>query len=124
MDIVLYFIRDKIVGVHYTMYIFVCLFFMFSIIGYLFKQKYAALELKLTTKKDKEKITDDKKNIVKQAVPVNNQANKVVLGQIPSTNIKEIPKEQVEIINAVEPTINTNQQTNVVNTNQIPEIKQ
>lgn len=47
MEIILYFFRDTISGVHYFIYAFVCLFLMFSIIGYLFKQKYAKLEIKL-----------------------------------------------------------------------------
>ena len=47
MEIILYFFRDTISGVHYFIYAFVCLFLMFSIIGYLFKQKYAKVEIKL-----------------------------------------------------------------------------
>ena len=31
MDVILYFFRDKIVGIHYFIYAFVCLFLMFSI---------------------------------------------------------------------------------------------
>lgn len=51
MNGILYFFRDKITGIHYIMYAFVCFFLMFSIIGYLFKQKYAKLEIKLNTSK-------------------------------------------------------------------------
>lgn len=47
MEIILYFFRDTISGVHYFIYAFVCLFLMFSIVGYLFKQKYAKVEIKL-----------------------------------------------------------------------------
>ena len=47
MEIILYFFRDTISGIHYFIYAFVCLFLMFSIIGYLFKQKYAKVEIKL-----------------------------------------------------------------------------
>lgn len=49
MDIILYFFRDEISGMYYFIYAFLCLFFMFAIIGYLFKQKYGKLEIKLNT---------------------------------------------------------------------------
>ena len=58
MDSFLYFIRDNLVGIHYFIYAFALLFFMFSIIGYLFKQKYAVYEIKLNTSQGK---VDDKK---------------------------------------------------------------
>lgn len=59
MDSFLYFIRDNLVGIHYFIYAFALLFFMFSIIGYLFKQKYAVYEIKLNTSQGK---VDDKKD--------------------------------------------------------------
>ena len=51
MEVILYFFRDKITGIHYIMYAFGCYFLMFSIIGYLFKQKYLKVEVKLNTSK-------------------------------------------------------------------------
>ena len=53
MDIILYYIRDNIVSVHYFIYAFVCLFLMFSIIGYLFKQKYAKLTINVSSSQQK-----------------------------------------------------------------------
>jgi len=53
MEDFLYFIRDKLVGLHYFIYAFALLFFMFAIIGYLFKQKYAKYDIKLNTKTKK-----------------------------------------------------------------------
>lgn len=62
MDIILYYIRDHLVGTHYFIYAFILLFFMFSIIGYLFKQKYAKFDIKLATSQDSaKKIKKDKK---------------------------------------------------------------
>ena len=49
MEEFLYFIRDKLVGLHYFIYSFILLFFMFAIIGHLFKQKYAKFDIKLNT---------------------------------------------------------------------------
>lgn len=64
MDSFLYFIRDNLVGIHYFIYAFALLFFMFSIIGYLFKQKYAVYEIKLNTSQGK---VDDKKEEKKKS---------------------------------------------------------
>lgn len=81
MEVILYFFRDSISGIYYVMYAFVCLFLMFSIIGYLFKQKYAKVELKLNSSqpgtkektkkqqldKEKSKEEENKSDIVKTA---------------------------------------------------------
>ena len=61
MNAVLYFFRDTISGTYYFIYCFFCLLLMFSLIGYLFKQKYMKLEVKLNTSQSKieEKIVQD-----------------------------------------------------------------
>ena len=60
MNGILYFFRDKITGIHYLMYAFGCYFLMFSIIGYLFKQKYSKIEIKLGTSKPQVEDSKDK----------------------------------------------------------------
>jgi len=62
MDIILYFFRDKITGTYYFIYAFICLMLMFAIIGYLYKQKYAKVEIKLNTSQPKkeEKVEANK----------------------------------------------------------------
>lgn len=66
MDSFLYYIRDNLVGIHYLLYSFILLFFMFAIIGHLFKQKYAKYEIKLdTSQHHKENIEIDTKKEVK-----------------------------------------------------------
>ena len=61
MEVILYFFRDQIKGTHYFIYAFILSIFMFAIIGYLFKQKYAKLEIKLGTEtKQKSPIVDKK----------------------------------------------------------------
>lgn len=49
MDVIITFFRDQITGIHYFIYAFIGFFFLFAIIGYLFKQKYAKVEIKLNT---------------------------------------------------------------------------
>ena len=56
MDNFLYYIRDNLVGLHYFIYAFILLFFMFAIIGYLFKQKYAKFDIKLNTSQQKTSV--------------------------------------------------------------------
>ena len=134
METILYFFRDSISGVYYFMYAFVCLMLMFSIIGYLFKQKYTRVELKLNssqgqpnleTKNKKEQKIDVKikketvkPNIVQNTsqtinTSINNQSISVQQGsnQINSSSIPQ----QIKIQN-VEPI------KNVINES-IPEIK-
>jgi len=50
MDTVLYYIRDNLVGTHYFIYSFILLVLMFAIIGYLLKQKYGKLDIRLDVK--------------------------------------------------------------------------
>ena len=52
MDLLLYFIRDKLSGTYYFIYAFILSMFMFAIIGYLLKEKYGKLEIKLATSQD------------------------------------------------------------------------
>ena len=68
MDIILYYIRDNIVSVHYFIYAFVCFFLMFALIGYLYKQKYAKVEIKLNSSQPKkEEQVDAAKQVLKDA---------------------------------------------------------
>ena len=73
MDNFLYYIRDNLVGTHYFMYAFVLLFFSFSIIGYLFKQKYAVYDIKLNKSQDSSK----QKNLKKVSNVNKKEENKV-----------------------------------------------
>lgn len=143
MSTILYFFRDSITGVYYFIYVFVCLFLMFSIIGYLFKQKYAKVEIKLNTSQPKK--TDDKqanldikkqennKQINEIPVSVNQNAidnNKIIpdlkienSNQVTSEPIQEIvtesPNQVIQSNNIQTPEINSNQEI----VDQIPEIK-
>ena len=103
MDIILYFFRDKIVGTYYFIYAFLCLFLMFSIIGYLFKQKYAKLEVKLNTSQDNIKKEIKEKKIKESKIKIDEPVN---LQQV---------NESVEVI--------TEQVQNNVIEQSIPEIK-
>ena len=127
MDIILYFFRDKIVGLHYLMYAFVCLFLMFSIIGYLFKQKYGKLEIILNTSqvktgkvkeiepyktKKEKKLKKSKKNNNKIEIenveviePIKNQStenitNQQVINQPIQTN-QEIVNQNIDANNSI-----------------------
>ncbi len=75
MDIVLYFFRDTLSGIHYFIYAFIMLFLMFSIIGYLLKQKYGKYDIKLATSQVNSSNTkgNDVKNtqVVNQTIPTN-----------------------------------------------------
>lgn len=118
MDIILYFFRDTISGTYYFMYAFVCLLLMFSLIGYLFKDKYAKVTINLGTNtngeepKRKVKKTTNKKevnhnqsNITTQ--PINQQSTQVNYRNIMQPNTKPI----------------SNQPNNNTLVNSIPEIK-
>ena len=81
MQGILYFFRDRIDGIHYFMYASVCLLLIFAIYGYLAKQKYAKVEIKLNSSqpgtkektkkqqldKEKSKEEENKSDIVKTA---------------------------------------------------------
>lgn len=81
MDIILTFIRDNLTGINYYIYAFICLFFMFAIIGYLFKQKYAKVEIKLNTTKPK--VDSDNNKVLNMQQSINNIPNNQ---QITNTN--------------------------------------
>lgn len=95
MEIILYFFRDKVVGTYYIIYAFICLFLMFSIIGYLFKQKYAKLDIKLNTSKTKqEKIIKQQENQVKK--------EKSVIVEKPVENIELVTEPiQEKVVQAI-----------------------
>ena len=61
MNELFYIIRDNLVGTHYFIYCFTLIFFMFSIIGYLFKEKYAKFNIKLANSNELELEKDDGK---------------------------------------------------------------
>lgn len=71
MNAILYFFRDTISGTYYFIYCFICLLLMFSIIGYLFKQKYAKVEIKLnTSQSQQEEKVNKEQNKVSKNEPV------------------------------------------------------
>ncbi len=104
----MYFIRDKISGTHYFIYAFICFLFLFAIVGYLFKQKYAKIEFKLgtggqqaapPTKKDLKKASKNAKKKGKSkggtpanALPVNNQQPVALQPQVSQTQTIQQPQ--------------------------------
>lgn len=72
MQTILYFFRDKIVGVHYFMYAFVCILLVFSIIGYLAKLKYGKVQIKLNSSQPSKQ--EEPKVISKEQVVTNQQS--------------------------------------------------
>ena len=102
MDIILYFFRDNITGIHYLMYAFVCQFLMFALIGYLYKQKYGKLEIKLSTNKE---FPNNKV----ENVTTNNQQVKPE---------KTIAITQIQELKTIKPIVNQSVNTNTnINTN-------
>lgn len=114
MEIILYYIRDHLVGTHYFIYAFILLFLMFSIIGYLFKQKYAKYDIKLATSQSgKEKnnvanIKNEKATIVANSFKVDDSIKKEVIVNQPvkaSEQVKVAPaKVEVSQTPKVNPT--------------------
>lgn len=118
MQDILYYIRDHLVGTHYIIYSFILFFFMFAIIGYLFKEKYGKYDIKLKTsqennknnievqknevtkqKKDAKKVEKTKKEIIKtEKNNVNNtqDTNKNIVNETPSTNSKPVAVADVK----------------------------
>ena len=91
MDILLYYIRDNLVGIHYFMYAFVLLFLMFAIIGYLFKQKYAKYEIKLNTSQEVKKEEAKKQGTSSTPTQTSNTLEKkVTLKTNASSNVGNI----------------------------------
>lgn len=143
MDIILYYIRDNLISVHYFIYAFVCLFLMFAIIGYLFKQKYAKLTINVSSSQPKKEVKENiatnrvKTNTMDRQVTKNNQVNNQPTNVNTSTNLTNLKpinqnsiNNQVSNIpevkpmptnpnNQIRPTItpNNNSQVNPVNLN-------
>lgn len=125
MDIVLYYIRDNLVGTHYFIYAFILFFLMFSIIGYLFKQKYGKLDIKLATsqsknQKDKEEKIKDKndkslKKIKNNKVEVQTKTDPIKTNVVTnvnqntlSSNINNVTPSNPELVKKIETPINVN----------------
>lgn len=72
MENFLYFIRDEITSVYYIIYVWVLSFLMFSLIGYLFKKKYAKVEMLVASSQNREVTEEEKKNL--------EEINKKILG--------------------------------------------
>ena len=111
MDIILYYIRDNIVSVHYFIYAFVCFFLMFALIGYLYKQKYAKVEIKLNSSQTK-KEEQGENTVAKNT----NQINEIGAQQT-SQSIQQVNNSQIfpnpETTNNVQ-NINNNQTINPI----------
>lgn len=113
MNAILYFFRDTISGTYYFIYCFVCLLLMFSIIGYLFKQKYAKVEIKLNTSQPKldEKVKEKQNQVPKSDQII--QKNEVILEkpiQLTSTITSQKPNINIQPQVVVTPNLNTNTQ--------------
>lgn len=128
MDAILYFFRDTISGTYYFIYCFVCLLLMFSIIGYLFKQKYAKVEVKLNTTQPKtvEKVNEAQNQVSKNEQTI--QKKEVIQQKVTRMTPTTTPQKtniniQPQVINVNPKVINQNlnqSQTKVVS-NQLQE---
>ncbi len=101
METVLYYIRDHLVGTHYFIYAFILLFLMFSIIGYLFKQKYAKYDIKLATSQDETKKRKEKKGIIDKKVIKNIQTAPVENNQVVQQLNQKIITENINASNVI-----------------------
>ena len=111
MDILLYYIRDNLTGTHYFIYAFILFFFMFSIIGYLFKEKYAKLEIKLdTSQKSKEQKNTQKIINKEQPKPVKG----IPEGTINNQNSVKVASTPVEKRVDIKPVSNVTEQSSTV----------
>ena len=92
MDIILYYIRDNIVSVHYFIYAFVCFFFMFALIGYLYKQKYAKVQIKLNSSlpKKEEFVENEVTNNITSS---NNSQTIQTINNVVTSHSQPIPKQ-------------------------------
>lgn len=116
MDILLYYIRDNLTGTHYFIYAFILFFFMFSIIGYLFKEKYAKLEIKLdTSQKSKEQKNTQKISNKEQSTQVKGIPEGTIINQN-SVKVASTPIKTSQVINRVEskPVSNVTEQSSTV----------
>ncbi len=124
MDIVLYYIRDNLVGTHYFIYAFILWILLFSIVGYLFKQKYGKLEIKLNTSQSgnqKEEIVETKKKKEK----INNKQKNSQVSVQPNIKSEPVKMNKVSNVNIKTPVVsnNTNKeinQTPVLNPTPLP----
>ena len=135
MEIILYFFRDTISGVHYFIYAFVCLFLMFSIIGYLFKQKYAKLEIKLkssqpsiqetaeqmtTVQEKNKKLSRKERKLLKQKNNISNQYSNTtsqpkVKEPIPNQVVSPPVPRQVTVQNTSQPVVSNQPNQQIIN---------
>ena len=75
------FFRNTISGAYYVIYVIVLSIFLFAMVGYLFKQKYAKVEFKLSTVQP----------------PISKQAETTAVAQAPTqTKGKEKTKKKVK----------------------------
>ena len=49
LDMIISLFRDGLSGTRYIIYVIICLTLLFSIVGYLLKQKYGKVEFKVAT---------------------------------------------------------------------------
>lgn len=94
-DIIIYFFRDTLSGFYYFVYVAICLFFFFAIIGYLCKLKYGKIPPKLII--NSKGTTDFSLNLEQEALALR--------------KTKEVEKEKKVTENSI-PEINNNQTIN------------
>jgi len=130
----LYYIRDHLVGTHYFIYSFILNIFMFSMIGYLFKQKYGKLDVILNTsqktgdqlisnksKKNKEKKKNEPKVVQSTTTTPHTALNDKNVGIAASsskdltTTVQTVPNKQASS--------QQSDQTNLSKSGSVPEIK-
>ena len=117
MDIILYYIRDNLVGTHYFIYSFILLFF---IIGYLFKQKYGKLDIILNTSQTdvKKKMLEGKEEQKSKEVT----SNKKKRFKHKENNIIENAQKEEKNNNSVENQVVKNNTTSTNNVEATPNI--
>lgn len=123
MDIILYYIRDNLISVHYFIYAFVCLFLMFAIIGYLFKQKYAKLTINVSSSQPKKEVKENNTSQVNSNVTTNQVKTDTMDSQVTKNNQVNNQPTNVNIstnLTNLKP-INQNSINNQVSN--IPEVK-
>ncbi len=114
MNAILGFFRNTLSGTYYVIYCLVLLTFLFAIVGYLYKQKYAKVEFKLTTSQPKKEVVKvaDKKTSSKKAKNKNVVKKETTRGQsvtsamgiastksVASSNMKQGAQSQFNTIN-------------------------
>lgn len=103
METILYYIRDNLVGTHYFIYAFILLFFMFSIIGYLFKQKYAKFNIKLATSQSNNKTKKVSNNVIQNNITVSKKNTNISKNDNKKNNLELTNNNQIN-----KPIINNN----------------